>query len=234
MKRTFAFGAATSQGAWPVQEDGFFADPMQGFFAVADGFGGRGAGDLAAKTALLEIRAAKNPPEGNLFSPLVRRQREAFLLAHKQIQEKNSGKAPAARGGCSLLAASISATGQLFLTQCGACVALLVRAGRISPILLPQGGPREEFQPLAPEQALGLGETLLPESRTLNLEPGDILVMASGGLEWESESFQLELISQLSVRTSGGDLTPAASHIVENSSLAAQSWNRTLLLVERI
>jgi len=234
MKRTFAFGAATAQGAWPVQEDGFFADPVRGFFAVADGFGGRGAGDLAVKSALSEIRQPMVSAEGTLFSPAVRAQREAFAKAHLQITEKNRPLPTAARGGCSLLSAAIATSGQVSLTQCGACVALLVRGGRISPLLLPQSGPREEFQPYLPEQALGLADPLLPESRTFILEAGDILVLASGGLEWESESFHLELISQLSVRSLGSDLSAAANHVLENSSLAAQSWNRTLILVERM
>ena len=234
MKRTFAFGAATAQGAWPVQEDGFYADPVRGVFAVADGFGGRGAGDLAAKSALVELSQKTPAADGALFSPAVRAQREAFAVAHQRISEKNRALATAARGGCSLLSAAISPNGQVSLTQCGACVALLVRGGRISPLLLPQSGPREEFQPLLPEQALGLGDPLLPESRTFSIEAGDILVLASGGLEWESESFHLELISQLSVRSPGSDLSAAATHILENSSLAAQSWNRTLILVERM
>lgn len=234
MKRTFAFGASTSQGAWPVQEDGFLADPISGFFAIADGFGGRGAGDIAAKTALQELRSVGPPPAGAIFNPELRRQREAFFGAHKLIASRNQGRSAAARGGCSLLAARISESGDLFLTQCGACVALVIRSGRISPLLIPQSPPREEFQPLLPEQGLGLGDPLLPESRSLTLESGDILVLASGGLEWESESFQVELISQLSVRTTGSNLTSAASHIIENASLASQSWNRTLLLIERV
>jgi hypothetical protein len=51
LKKTVAFGAAARQGKWPAQEDGFYADPQKRAFILADGFGGRGSGDLSAKLA---------------------------------------------------------------------------------------------------------------------------------------------------------------------------------------
>jgi serine/threonine protein phosphatase PrpC len=232
MRRTFAFGAATAQGTWPVQEDGFYADPQGGVFAVSDGFGGRGAGDLAAKTALAELRAARDSAEEAALSPALRRQRAAFHSAHQGILARNASRPFSSRGGCSLLAAAVGLNGWISLTQCGACAALLVRGGRAAPLLVPQCPPREEF-PL-PDQALGLSPEIQPESRSFSFEGGDLLVLASGGVEWKSENFELELLSQLSVRNLGDDLSPVATRLVESCSLSAQSWNRTVLLVERV
>jgi serine/threonine protein phosphatase PrpC len=234
MKKTLAYGVASSQGSWPVQEDGFLADPVSGFFALADGFGGRGAGDLAAKAVLAEVRAKREAGSGPELTPDLRRQREAFAKAHQLIRDRNEKRAAASRGGSSAITARIDASGLVSLTQCGACSALLVKGGKIHPVLLPQAPFREEFQPLLPNQALGVGTSVSAESRVLDLEAGDILALLTSGLEWESDSFQLELTSQLAVRGRGEDLSAAASHIVQNCSLSAQNWNRTIVLIERL
>lgn len=232
MKRTFAFGAATGQGTWPVQEDGFFADPLSGVFAVADGFGGRGAGDMAAKAALQEARAKKSEAEGKGFSPGQRAQREVFFQAHRVITTRNQQKPAHGRGGCSLVMANVGASSFVDLSQCGACAALLVREGAVRPLLLPQASPREEFQPILPHQALGVGDAAAPETRAFQGRAGDLLLLISGGVEWESESFRAELLAQLAARLPGGDLSSLASQLVENSGLSSQGWNRTILLIE--
>jgi serine/threonine protein phosphatase PrpC len=233
VKRTFAFGAATAQGTWPVQEDGFFADPVGGVFAVADGFGGRGAGDMAAKAALLEVRGEKGEGEGKGISPGVRVQREIFFRAHRAITARNQPKGGSARGGCSLvMATAAEGAASVDITQCGACAVLLVRDGSVRPLLLPQASPREEFQPLLPDQALGLGEAAMPEARAFRGRAGDILLLLSGGVEWESESFREEALARLGARMPGGDLSSVASALVESGGLSSQGWNRTILLIE--
>lgn len=231
MKKTFAFGAATGQGTWPVQEDGFFADPIAGVFAVADGFGGRGAGDMAAKAALQEARARKTEGEGKGFSPGQRAQREVFFQAHRAITARNQQKAATARGGCSLILARVGGA-SIDLTQCGTCAALLVRDGMVRPLLLPQASPREEFQPLLPDQALGVGDAAVPETRAFHGRVGDVVILVSGGVEWESDSFRAELVAQLGARLPGSDLSSLASQLVENGGLSSQGWNRTILLIE--
>jgi serine/threonine protein phosphatase PrpC len=215
-----------------VQEDGFFADPVAGVFAVADGFGGRGAGDMAAKAALQEARAKRSEGEGKGFSPGQRAQREIFFQAHRAIAARNQKKAAAARGGCSMVMANVGAASAVDFTQCGACAVLLVRDGAIRPLLLPQASPREEFQPLLPDQALGVGEAAVPETRAFQGRAGDVLVLLSGGVEWESESFRAELQAQLGARLPGSDLSSLASQLVENGGLSSQGWNRTILLIE--
>lgn len=231
MRKTFAFGAATGQGTWPVQEDGFFADPLAGVFAVADGFGGRGAGDMAAKAALQEVRVKQAGGEGQRLSPGQRAQREVFLRAHRAIATRNQQKSGSARGGCSMVMATVGLS-SVDLSQCGSCGVLLLRDGVIRPLLLPQASPREEFQPLLPDQALGLGEAPMPETRAFQGRPGDVLLLLSGGVEWELESFSSDAVAQLGSRLPGSDLSAVASRLVENSGLSSQGWNRTILLIE--
>lgn len=217
MKRTFAFGAAASQGTWPVQEDGFFADPAGGVFALSDGFGGRGAGDLAAKAALLAVRAKRGEKKG------LEEQRRVFAKVHAELSERN--QAAQAKGGCSLLWVELRA-GMVEASQCGACTLLLAREGKITPILLPQAAPREEFQPLFPDQALGVGDAPRAESRAFPWKSGDILIFHSSGMEHP------DWLSSLAGHIPGGDLSALATQLVEGEGLAGEGWNRSVLLVE--
>lgn len=231
MKRTFAFGAATGQGAWPVQEDGFFADPLAGVFAVADGFGGRGAGDMAAKAALQGAREKGSGSEGAGFTPGQRAQREVFFRAHKAIVARNQKRGAAARGGCSFVMATVAGASFVDITQCGACAVLLVREGEVHPLLLPQAPPREAFQALLPDQALGVGEPAVLESRSFQGRPGDFLLLLSGGVGWELGSFRTDLLVELGASLPGSDLSSVASRLVENGDPSSQAWNRTILLI---
>jgi serine/threonine protein phosphatase PrpC len=234
MKRTFAFGAATAQGSWPVQEDGFFADPGSATFAIADGFGGRGAGDLAAKQALQESRAAgtadRSPREGGILSHSQAAHRELFGEINKKLLQWNE-KRGTAKGGCSLILATVVSERELTITSCGACSAFLLRAGNWISLLSAQSPPRAaETDPLFPAQALGLGRELNPESRSFQWAPADVLFLFSGGLAWERSGFQSELAAQQAIRMPGTDLAALATFATQ----AASPWNQTALAVEAL
>jgi serine/threonine protein phosphatase PrpC len=237
-KRTFAFGAATNQGKWPVQEDGFYVNPGSGLFAVADGFGGPGNGDLAAKLALRECRvpAAGIPPapEGGGFSPVQAWQRELLSLINKKLLLWNEARAPGARGGCSLILATLERDRLLALTGSGACAALLARGGRWQTLLSPQSPPRESQEAaLFPDEALGLGKEIHPETRRLPLEPGDMLFLFTSGFAWEREARQAELLGQLAMRPPGGDLGAVAAVAADGGPEGGEPvWNQTVVLVE--
>lgn len=226
MARTFAFGAALAQGTWPCQEDGFLIDPTRRLFAVADGFGGRGAGDMAAKLILGELR-------GKLEGPAEAALMKAAQNANKQILERNIARPPAGRGGASFIAALSSGAGFVTLVHTGACAGFLVRAGELLPVLVPQARPREAYQPLLPSEALGLGDALRLESRELELKSGELLFLASGGLDWESDGFRANLLAQAAGRSLGSTLEPIVRDLIENASMNAQGWNRALLGIAR-
>lgn len=226
MARTLAFGAALVQGAWPCQEDGFFVDPSRRLFAVADGFGGRGAGDMAAKLALAELK-------GKLEGPAEAALTRVAQGANKLILERNASRPVAGRGGASFVAGWADAAGEVNLVHTGATAAFLYRAGALSPLLVPQAGPREEYQALLPSEALGLSESVRLESRSLRLRSGDLLFLASGGVDWESEAFRQSLFSQAGEWVPGASPEALVRSLVENASMSAQSWNRTLVAIGR-
>ncbi len=234
MKRTFAYGAATTQGLWPVQEDGFFADPISGRFAVADGFGGRGQGDHAAKICLAEVRVRATTENSDGLSPLAGWQNSLLQEANRKLVDWNEKRAIPARGGASVLLANASEGGFVTLTGSGACTALLLRGGRVQPLLLAQAHPRAGMQAaLLPFQALGLSHALRTETRFCALEVGDMLLLVSSGLEWEGAAFASDLESLLSVHLAGSNLSGLASGLLEAASLQGNPWNATVVAVER-
>ncbi|HEY8278189.1 MAG TPA: hypothetical protein VIH99_01110 [Bdellovibrionota bacterium] len=237
MRRTFAYGVATNQGRWPVQEDGYFADPAHGVFALADGFGGRGNGDIAAKIALEEVRnegGDRSPREGGIYTPAQAWHRELFGEVNKKILQWSDKRPPGGKGGCSLIVASVERERELTVTGCGACSAFLVRSGRWLPLLSAQAAPRVlPSDPMFPAQAVGLGRELNPESRSFLWEPGDLLFLFSSGLAWDSEPFLTDLSGQLALRVPGSDLASVVGMAVEGEGADAP-WNQTAVAVESL
>lgn len=229
MKRTIAYGAAAVQGDWPVQEDGFLVDPVAGFFALADGFGGAGSGDQAVRAAIQEARM-----KGRELAPRAESLAAALKEWNNKLDDWNKPRGPARRGACSMLIGKIESSGRAVLVNVGAIAVLLLRSGSMHTLLAPQCAPREyPGAPLLPEQALGLGAEVFPEHRTLQLISGDVLLAASGGLAWDNEAFQLDLLGHVGLRTPGESLATLAAQLGENHPAGGGSgWNRSILLLE--
>ncbi|HJT88901.1 MAG TPA: protein phosphatase 2C domain-containing protein, partial [Bryobacteraceae bacterium] len=86
-------GAATDTGLLrESNEDRHWMDPDRGVFLVADGVGGRAAGDLAAQTAVEEIRdflrAAEGDPEARVRGAITRANNRIFELAQQDESRK--------------------------------------------------------------------------------------------------------------------------------------------------
>lgn len=220
MRQTTAFGVAAQQGNWPVQEDGYFVDPQTRRFVLADGFGGLGRGDQAAKAVLKEISTKLTGAAA---------QKSVLADINKSILDQNAKKPPSARGGASVAVAQISPDGIVTAANCGATAVVLVRNGATHVVLAPQASPRlQAGATLYPEQALGLGE-ISPETRSFAALPGDLLFLASSGLDWESSAFQTELLAQWGVHLPGSSMADLAAGLLRGVS---PEWNSTLLIVE--
>lgn len=220
MKQTIAYGAATNQGGWPVQEDGFFANPVERVFALADGFGGRGHGDIAAKTALGAVRErGGGAPNAELFSAI-----------NKNILSWNEKRPVANRGGCSLAWLKVDKGNSVVAANCGASAVGLVRAGVCQALLAPQAAPRAApGGALVPDQALGVSTAVVPELRGFVARAGDLIFLVSGGIDWQGPAFQAELSALWGIHMPGGSLADLAQSLV---NLGPPDWNATFLGVE--
>jgi protein phosphatase len=105
---------ASDQGARGTNEDAFLADVDRAVFAVVDGMGGEGGGELAARVTLEAIKGADRP-------------RDALRQAAQAIGKQAAGKAALASMGA--VATVVRAQGgRLRIAHCGDTRAYLVTA----------------------------------------------------------------------------------------------------------
>lgn len=193
------YGALTEGGAHgSANEDAVLAVPEHGLFGIADGFGGSGAGDVAAKSCLSDVRefVENGLGDSEVTLPFVYRGDytaganlvfNAFLHANHRLHAANKDRPLNARAGASALFAFFTSR-HVTLANAGACGAFLVRKGRAVELVKPRSynayrvaahwNPRWAF----PLTALGLGPNVEPEIFELRIEPGDIVVMATDGV----------------------------------------------------
>jgi serine/threonine protein phosphatase PrpC len=166
-----------------VNEDRIFDRPDLGLWAVADGMGGHSHGDVAAETAIGHL--------ARLSSPIDTRQIvSAVEQANRQIFQDSSGqsgttlvvlliekaKATVWWAGDSR-AYLIRAARLLQLTRDHSLVQDLVDAGLVDP-----KDAESHPQSNVITRALGTASQIDLESLTLELEPGDRLLLCSDGL----------------------------------------------------
>lgn len=230
MKQTYSYGAATLQGDWPVQEDGFYADPVAGVFILADGFGGKGGGDLAVKLVLQEAKI-KSWQSSDVS---ITTQKKFIQDSNEKVVQWNAKRGAAPKGGCSLLLAQVDQSKNLTISNSGASAAALWRSGKLFTLLSPQANPRDYMgMPQFPYEALGMGSEVGVETRTFPLLAGDVVLMASSGMQWDSDDFATQFSAKMAVRFPGENLAPMTQELVEIfGGIPGQSWNRSLILFE--
>lgn len=193
------YGALTEGGAQDrVNEDAVLAVPEHRLFGIADGFGGSGAGDAAAKSCLADVRefVENGLGDSEVTLPFVYRSDyaaganlvfNAFLHANHRLHAANKERPLNARAGASALFALFTGR-HVTLANAGACGAFLARKGRAIELVKPRTynayraathwNPQWAF----PMTALGLGSDVEPEIFELRIEPGDVVVMATDGV----------------------------------------------------
>lgn len=235
-KKTFAYGVASDQGAWPVQEDGFFIDPRRGFFSLLDGFGGKAAGDLTVKKTVEEIRKQleeMNVSSSGPYSKQGQWQRYVFFACNKILLEWNKERDVNKKGGCSLLVGNIDKHNILSATNLGSCGLWLLRAGVFHQFLTPQVSDfLDENSLFLPDQGLGLMVDLLPETRSMQLFAGDILIGLTSELGKNFSRLKENILERASVHEKGADFwSNLAEELVSLDSLK-ENKNKTGLFLE--
>lgn len=243
MKRSFSYGAATSQGHANMQEDGFYLDPSKGFFLLANGAGGRGGSgnlvrELVQSMADL-LRDSKDLPElpvsnNSILSGPQNYMFQSLEKIHKKMCEANSAKEWQERGAASLSAAWMQKNNCLHLLNCGSSGALLLRSQKLQPLFLPQ--LLQSAAPVSiPQQLIGFSAELWPDCKELVLQSGDLVIFYTDGVAQAVENVQDFFLSILQSfpRESGYSLMAQAEAAIQALGGAGLMYsNATVMILE--
>lgn len=186
-------------------EDAFLIDDELQLYVVADGMGGRKAGEVASRLVIETIRktlrklvSQDNPArmvgvDRNLSSQanqLVYAIRRANLKTYEYAQND-----PNCKGMGSTVSAVFLGDSHVIVSNVGDSPIFLVRDGRAEIVssmhtvmaeqeaLAPEGGLRLGQQYLHMiTRAMGIGETVNPDTTEIIFQEGDIIVICSDGL----------------------------------------------------
>jgi protein phosphatase len=171
-----------------VNEDAILTDPSGALWAIADGMGGHGHGDLAADVV---IDTLARLPHGQGGRTLLQ---DAFAAAHAEVRRRAraEGLGPI---GATVVALSIDGD-RATVAWAGDSRAYLLRDGALAPLtrdhslvqgLIDRGALTPEAAPYHPQahvvtRAVGATERAEPAFAELALRAADVLLLCSDGL----------------------------------------------------
>jgi PPM family protein phosphatase len=236
MTRIIAAGVTDTGQVRPANEDAYLVG--ESVFAVADGMGGHLAGEVASATALEPIEAL----DGRVFpdaSEAVAALREAVVAANDQVSRMAADE-PSYRGMGTTLTATMIEGRRVHIAHVGDSRAYLLRNGHFSQLtddhtlvqhLVDEGQITREEAATHPQRsiitrAIGVSREVDVDSMSLDLEPGDQLLLCSDGLTGVVEDEVIE-----------GELTPdvepeeALDRLVERANAAGGPDNITIVIL---
>ena len=193
MGRMLAFGATDKGRVRRNNEDSWAVNPDIGLAIVADGMGGEACGEVASALTvetLLSWFGGVNAEESRQA-----RLQEAVEMAHRRVQqEARSGHACGGMG--STVVAAAWALPVMEIVNVGDSRVYLIRDGKVRQITVDQNlgnqmrdsmGWSEEQVTKFPQRhiltsAVGAGDSVHVQHHTLELQPGDRLLLCTDGL----------------------------------------------------
>jgi protein phosphatase len=226
-----------------ANEDRWFADDALQLYLVADGMGGHLAGELAARIVAERLpaklrslldQAATIPDE-----EAAQQVRQAVARLSRQIRTESQNQPGLDGMGSTLVLAWIRGS-QALITHLGDSSAFLLRGGRLKrltkdhtlvQLLVAEGrlDAKETADHPAASQLtryVGMQGDALPDSRWLELQAGDRLLLCSDGLTGMLPN------QQIAVLLSHADLSLACQYLLAAAIAAGGRDNVTAVVIE--
>ncbi|HEV7523336.1 MAG TPA: Stp1/IreP family PP2C-type Ser/Thr phosphatase [Acidimicrobiia bacterium] len=228
-----AAASATDQGlVRSNNEDSFLVDDQRALFAVADGMGGHRGGEVASRTAIEALRAAV--ANGAALDDAITRA-NAAVLNRASGDDELTGMgttitAVIAVGGRQLLIGHVGDSRAYLLhhgemvrqTNDHSLVEELVREGRLTPEQA-ESHPQRAIV----TRALGVDDHVDVDLYTLQIEPGDRLVLCSDGLTTMVRERDIERIAR-----NEPDPQRLADALVAAANTAGGEDNTTVVVID--
>ncbi len=235
-------------------EDSYCILSEHRLFVVADGMGGHRAGDVASHMATTEVTAffdaagvdadgGEWPSEDDSrLTPDQNRLVSAVKLANQRIFQASAGNRSVQGMGTTIVSALyVREDGKIHVAHVGDSRAYRVRAGNITQLtrdhsllndyllVMPNltDTQRERLPSNVITRALGMQEAVAVDLYFEDVEPGDVYVLCSDGLNgMVSDSRILEIVN-----TAGSDVESAAKGLVAQANQNGGEDNTTVVVV---
>ncbi|MFP5308883.1 MAG: Stp1/IreP family PP2C-type Ser/Thr phosphatase [Actinomycetes bacterium] len=208
-------------------------------FAVADGMGGHLAGEIASATALgpvTELDGRVYADQGDALGALV----SAVSAANRAVVEKAAGDENY-RGMGTTLTATMLEGARLHLAHVGDSRAYLLRGGELSQLtrdhtlvqhLIDEGQITVEQAAVHPQRsivtrAVGVSRDVEVDAMSLDLEPGDVVLLCSDGLSGVVADGEIARV----IHEHGRDLHGAVDTLITMANQAGGPDNVTVVLL---
>ncbi len=245
VKSALAFAQTHVGRVREINEDAYVADDVHGIYAVADGAGGAAHGELASRTAIArargsileDIASVKRPLAPRELAKVARRAVERACAAVHTLAAPDGEKAGAATTLTLLLVDGAHAV----MAHVGDSRLYLLRRGKLEQLSADHTVANELFRAghlsllearLHPfrnvlSRSLGPQRSVVVDILPLHLVPGDVLMLATDGLDSViEEGGGLRSI----LRTD--DLEGSASRLIDRTVELGGKDNATVVLVE--
>lgn len=230
-------------------EDAMLADANTGVFVVADGVGGRAAGEVASAIAIETFQKAAPTlakavqtyaasPEWSTRNAVLEALDAVCQAASRKVYDE--AEANGRRGMTTTLVAAVVGGGSCFLAHVGDSRAYLVRDGLMRQLTedhsmvneLVRSGQMNREQALRSRyrnvitRAIGLYPTVQADLMSLEVLPGDRVLLASDGLSDMVEQPRIEGVA------AENDIETAGRRLIEEALEGGGHDNVTVVMVE--
>jgi protein phosphatase len=239
----FDFAAATDVGCRRTNnEDSFGYDAEEQLFVVCDGMGGSVAGEVASSMAVRSLIETYGASAGNgalEAEPVENRLMNAIFEANRVVREAGTNTPELNSMGTTLVCACLSGDraivgnvgdSRAYLVRDGSCIQITrdhsylaeeVSKGNITPEMAAASNLQSVIT-----RAIGVGDTVEPDLFAAQIQPGDLLLLASDGLTRYASPEEIAAVA-----ANAGDLAAICGVLIEHAKQGGGADNITCILL---